>query len=106
MSKVEHTRGDTWERGYIIKDAAGVPLDLTGAAVALQVRETGGALLVDLSSFCTITPLTGRIDLLVPAATMALPLGTYRFDVQITYAGGRVKTYDTSTLTILRDETL
>lgn len=106
MSKVDHTRGDTWERGYIIKDAAGVPLDLTGATVALQVRDGGGALVADLSTFCTITPLAGRIDFVAPAATMAIPVGTYRFDVQVTYAGGRVKTYDASTLTILRDETL
>jgi hypothetical protein len=106
MSKVEHTRGDTWERGYIIKDAAGAPLDLTGATVAMQVRDGGGVLVADLSTFCTITPLAGRIDLVAPAATMTLPIGTYRFDVQVTYAGGRVKTYDSSTLAILLDNTL
>ena len=106
MSKVEHTRGDTWERGYIIKDSAGVPLDLTGASVSLHVRDGSGGLAVDVSTFCTITPLAGRIDILAPAAAMAIPVGAYRFDVQVTFPGGRVKTYDSSTLTIVRDETI
>jgi hypothetical protein len=106
MSKVEHTRGDTWERGYIIKDAAGVPLDLTGASVDLQVRDGSGLLVADLSTACTITPLAGRIDLVAPASTMDIPLGAYRFDIRVTYAGGRVKTYDASTLTIIRHENL
>jgi hypothetical protein len=111
MSIVSHTRGDTFERSYILKDAALVPLDLTGATVAFQIRDPDGSLEVDLSTYCTLTPLAGRIDLLAPASVMGLPIGPHRFDLQVTYPAspggvGRVKTYDSSTLNIVRDATL
>jgi hypothetical protein len=109
MSIVTHTKNDTWQRTYVLKDSALVPLDLTGATVSLQVRQ-GNGLVVDLSSYCTLTPLLGQIDLEAPSSVMGLPVGGYKFDLQITYPaspGGvaRVKTYDTSDLHIVQDAT-
>lgn len=100
-------RGDSWERSWVIKTAAGTPIDLTGASARLQVRTTGGALVLAVTSSdaaLTITPLSGRIDLAVPYAdTEGLAAGSYRFDLEVTYADGRRRTYEANTLTILED---
>lgn len=99
-------RGDTWRRVWVIKDEAGTPIDLTGAAARLHVRNAAGALAVAASTAdgrLTITPAAGRIDMMVPAAAMQIAPGAYRFDLEITTASGEVRTLEQSTLVVLED---
>jgi hypothetical protein len=76
-------RGDTWTRAWELKDAAGDPIDLTGASARLQVRDASGAVVISASTAdgrLTIQPAAGRIDLLVPYSATGLAPGSYRFD--------------------------
>lgn len=106
MNIVRHYRGDTWLRSWIIKDANHVPVDLTGATARLHLRNQQGEAVVSATApdEITITPDTGRIDMIVPAASMVLPLGAYKFDLELTQAG-IVTTLEQKTLLIMEDMT-
>lgn len=98
-------RGDTWLRSWLLK-AGGVPLDLSGATARLHLRDEAGALVVAATTAdgrLTVTPLSGRIDLLVPAATMVITPGRYRFDLEVTFNDGRRQTVEQTTLVVLED---
>ena len=99
-------RGDTWTRAWELTDAAGNAIDLTGAAARLHVRDAAGAVVIDASTAdgrLTLTPASGRIDLLVPHAATGIAPGSYRFDLEVTHAGGLRRTYEQDTLVILED---
>ena len=91
-------RGDSWQRAWIIADASGTPVNLTGASARLHVRDASGAKVAEASttdSRLAFDALAGRIDLVMPATAMAaLPLGSYRFDLEVTFSNGIVKTYE------------
>lgn len=106
MSAVRIFRGDTWQRAWIISQADGSPVDLTGCAARLHVRDAAGALAAAASTSdgrLGITPTAGRLDLLMPAAAMALAPGSYRFDLEVTFPSGVVRTYEQATLVVLED---
>lgn len=42
--------GDTWTRAWELRDAAGSPIDLTGASARLQVRDAAGAVVITAST--------------------------------------------------------
>jgi hypothetical protein len=101
-------RGDTWTRAWELKDAAGHPIDLTGASARLQVRDAAGAVVIAASTAdgrLTLTPASGRIDMLVPYSATGLAPGSYRFDLEVTHAGGLRRTYEQDTLVVLEDVT-
>jgi hypothetical protein len=101
-------RGDTWTRAWELKDAAGNTIDLTGASARLQVRDSAGAVVISASTSdgrLTLTPASGRIDMLVPYSATGLAPGSYRFDLEVTHAGGLRRTYEQDTLVVLEDVT-
>ena len=101
-------RGDTWTRGWELRDAAGNPIDLTGASVRLHVRDASGSVVISASTTdgrLTITPASGRIDMLVPYAVTGITPGSYRFDLEVTHANGVRRTYEQDTLIVLEDIT-
>jgi hypothetical protein len=101
-------RGDTWTRAWEIKDAAGNPIDLTGASARLQVRDATGAVVISASTIdgrLTLTPASGRIDMLVPYSATVIAPGSYRFDIEVTHASGIRRTYEQDTLIVLEDVT-
>lgn len=107
MKPVRIYRGDTWERTWTIKDSTGTPINLTGATVRLQVRDSDDVLKVaytDLDGL-TVTPLAGKIELAVPYGDTELTPGTYSFDIEVTYPAGRRKTYEKNSLVIIEDVT-
>lgn len=83
------------------------PIDLTGATIELQARRKGTNELIwgiDTTDGITLSdPTNGvfTIDEQVIAATD----GTFPYDVQITFIDGRIKTYISGEITILRDYT-
>jgi hypothetical protein len=99
-------RGDTWTRAWELRDAAGNPIDLTGASARLQVRDATGAVVISASTTdgrITLTPASGRIDMSVPYSATGLAPGPYRFDLEVTHAGGMRRTYEQDTLVVLED---
>lgn len=104
ISPVSLYRGDTWSRVWSPKDPSGVPIDLTGATARLHLRDKVGALVLEASTAngrLVIAP--GTITLEVAFADMELPPGTYRFDLEVTYASGRRRTYEVNVLVVLED---
>ena len=100
-------RGDTWLRSWIIKDSTGVPVDLTGASARMHVRNTDDLTLsVSVGTGLTITADAGRVDLRVDAVdTAKFALTTYRFDLEITFADGIVRTIEQGRLIVVEDVT-
>ncbi len=108
MASVKVFRGDTWKRAWIIKDDGGNPVDLSGVTARLHVRDAAGNKVAEASTTdgrMTITAAQGRIDMTIPAAAMAISPGVYRFDTEITTAGGEVRTIEQATLVVLEDVT-
>lgn len=105
---VRHIRGDTWRRAWILKDAAGQPLDLTGATPWLHLRDGAEALVLEATlgnGRLVLTPAEGRVDLTLEAAVMWLDPGKYPFDLQITDAAGVVRTVEQERLVVVKDFT-
>jgi hypothetical protein len=101
-------RGDTWLRTWVLKDATEAPINLTGASARLYLRDSQQTIVLQATSannLLTITPLEGRIDLQVPYSQMNLPIGKYKFDLEVTHANGVRKTYEQNMLQLLEDVT-
>lgn len=106
MPAVKLYRGDTWQRAWVIQDAAGQPVDLTGATARLHVRDAAGAKVMEASTIdgrLTIQPAAGRIDLVMPKEATGIAPGSYRFDLEVTFSNGVRRTYEQETLVILED---
>lgn len=97
-------QGSTWTHAFIVNQPAEagtpieslVPADLTGYTARMQVRKhvESPHILLELTTGngrITVTPLTGRIDLIVDAVTTsALNFTTAVYDVEIVSTGGIV----------------
>lgn len=108
MAAVKIYRGDTWQRAWIIEGPNGQPVDLTGATARLHVRDAQGGKAMEASTAdgrLSIQPLQGRIDLVMPAAATGVTPGTYRFDLEVTFADGRRYTYEQAALVVVEDMT-
>ncbi len=100
-------RGDTWERAWALKNAAGAAIDLTGASARLQVRDDAGQVVISATAGdgLTITPAEGRIELRIDFADTGLAPGSYRFDLEVTHTDGVRRTYELNVLVVLEDVT-
>lgn len=100
-------RGDTWPLTFVVnQQAGGPPLDLTGCAVALQLRHPQSGALVAAPDRVVLTPLTGTVTATFdPATTRAVPVGTYYTDLELTFADGQVRSSKTLALTVIADHT-
>ena len=104
--RVRLYRGDTWRRAWLLRQPSGAPVDLTGATARLHVRSDTGALMIQASTAdgrISIVPDDGRITMSVPYAATALTPGSYRYDIEVTYADGARQTIEQSTLIVLED---
>lgn len=107
-ARITHIRGDSWIRAWVLKYSDGSIIDLTGASARLHLRNALGEISASASTDTgemTLTPESGRVDMIMPAADMELPLETYNFDLEITFASGIVKTYEQGTVTVAQDQT-
>ncbi len=100
-------RGDTWDIACTLRQTAGGdPVDLTGCAAALQVRNAQTDALVAAPDSITLDPLVGGVSLtFLPDTTAAIVPGTYYADLQITFPDGRVRSTETLALAVERDQT-
>jgi len=90
-----HRRGDTWDGiNSISISVNGVPINLSGAAVRMDFRQS-----LDSPIVMTFSSETGTIDILnvntirLPSRKIEVPFGKYFYDLQVTYLDGSVKTY-------------
>jgi len=109
MATMKHIRGDTWLRAWIYGGLES-PIDITGASARLHLRTDKDVLVLSASTagdYLTMTPLEGRIDLVVPAEKMSELVSneTYLFDLELTLATGIVKTLEQGKLKISKDYT-
>ncbi len=107
-------QGTTWRHSLSLKAGAGASapaLDLTGYIARMQLRAELAApdVLLELTTTntrITITPLDGRIDLLVSATdTTALEFDRAVYDLEIESAGGEVTRVLTGFVTLSRQVT-
>lgn len=102
-------KGDTWLPGTITADINGTPINFTGYSAKLEIRPNlSGSptkTLTSPSSGITLSS-SGVITLSMTAAeTNAIPVGEYKYDLQITSGAGAVRTYSYGTITIVTDVT-
>ncbi len=96
-------RGDSYRWQYVLwlDSARTQPVDLTGVTVAAALRQSS----TTTPLACTVTDNT--IDVvLVPATSAALAVtSSGRWDLQLTYPTGDIKTIVAGTLTVRGDVT-
>ena len=107
-------QGATWRHSLSLKAGTGAQapaLDLTGYTARMQLRTELDApdVLLELTTTntrITITPLEGRIDLLVSATdTTALEFDRAVYDLEMESAGGEVTRVLTGLVTLSRQVT-
>jgi hypothetical protein len=84
-----------WEKEDQLNQGTYLPVDLTGYEAKMQVRKAPGSpVILELSTANTRITLGGTqglINLVVPAnATLTLPVGKYKYDLDLTDANGFV----------------
>lgn len=108
MTEKEHTRGDTLVRAWTLVDKnTGTSISLLGASARMHIRNDKDELIVEASTqngkmtIAKPNKLTVRFE----AEDMRIPVGTYYFDVEITYEDGLVQTIEQGKLKIIKDWT-
>lgn len=89
-------RGDTWAQSFRLS-RDGLPLDLTGAAVACWARRS--EIVAQLQ--VTVGPDPGVVTI----ADGVLAAGPWRYDLEVTEAGGTVQTWVRGRLIVEEDVT-
>lgn len=90
---LELNQGEDWADEYLweIDDE---PVDLTGSTAKMQLRRVpGGSLVLEASTTAgtlTLGGVAGTIAVNIPAATMSGLKGQGVYDLEITFASGRV----------------
>lgn len=86
-------QGDSWDMHAVIKDSEDVAIDLTGAVIRVQVRKKhGDPVLFEISSALEITIGGLGNNELTWIEIVDLPQGVYKWDLQITFPDGKVRT--------------
>lgn len=98
-------RGDYVELFVTVKDAAGVPLVLTGATPKAQLM-TGYGQGTPVDFTCTLTGTVGQVRIYLSSATSSsLTPGDYIWDFQITNSTAQTRTYLAGDVTVLDEVT-
>ena len=121
MTELTLTRGDTLSVAWTVNTRTQnsrtgtysyTPVTITGSSCRIYFREgspTGTAVIQATSSGgspqITITGAEGLIELEVDSTDTDALLGTYYYDVELTYSDGTVSTIDSGTLTVTADIT-
>lgn len=95
--------GSTWAFPVIWKDAAGVPVDLTGYQARFQARRKIGAetaLALDDTAGITITAADGRLDLQASAVQTSGLSGNYLYALEVESPVGIITTLLRGTLVV------
>jgi hypothetical protein len=98
-------KGDYVELFVTVKDAAGVPLDLTGSTPKAQLKlDYDDASPVNFT--CSLTGVTGQVRVYLSSATAAtLKPGAYIWDFQVTNSSSQTRTYLAGDVTVYNEVT-
>lgn len=104
-----HRRGDTWGGiNSIVISTDGTPVNLSGSSIKMQFREDIDApVILEFSTENSIISLIENLEgaLCINPTIIDIPYGVYRYDLQVTYPNGTVKTYINGTWEIVPDIT-
>jgi hypothetical protein len=92
MANFTHYKGDTWRGLTVTVTTSGIPLDITGAEIIMQLRKAPGSPVVlerstDGLSITLTEPTVGKFT--INKMIIDLTTGVYRYDVQMTLAGDK-----------------
>lgn len=88
---IEVRQGDSFTINLEVKDKCGKPINLTGASVLMQVRDSGGNLIFQVGE-TPVDVLKGKVALMITPTMTASPVGEYNTDIQLTTSDGKVDT--------------
>jgi hypothetical protein len=88
---IEVRQGDSFTINIAVKDKCGKPINLTGANVLMQVRDSGNNLIFSVTQ-TPVDVLKGKVALMITPTMTASPVGEYNTDIQLTLADGTVDT--------------
>lgn len=88
---IEVRQGDSFTINLEVKDKCCKPINLTGASVLMQVRDSGGNLIFQVSG-TPVDVLKGKVALMITPTMTASPVGEYNTDIQLTTSDGKVDT--------------
>lgn len=93
-------RGDTFTRNLTFS-FNGTVQPLTGCALAMKVKDTGG-----ITLFTIVPVITGNVAVISEtAALMLVPAGNYQYDLQLTNTDGTLVTMMQGWFIINKDST-
>jgi len=102
-------RGDTFAHVFTITDGAGAPIDITGHSFALTVDPSAAPADASANLFAItgaiIDAPAGKVSFAPDVAQADQTPGTYHYDVQMTDAGGRIRTIAAGKYKIVQDIT-
>ena len=102
-------RGDTFAEVPFQINKDGIPLDLTGAIIHMQLRKSpGGTVYLNLTSVSNLgITMTSALDGAFKINEMILNLeaNVYLYDIEITFPSGEVKTWISGQFTVINDIT-
>ena len=91
--------GDTWKFSFVWS-TNNTPIDLSGCSGKMQIRDSAGSLAAAATSV-TIVGSTGTVNVVFSSAVTALiPAGSYKSDLQLTFADGTVQSSSTVVITV------
>ena len=102
-------QGDTFAPGTITATVSGTPINFTGYAATMEIRN---AISNDVSLTLTSTPAAGItltslgvITITLTASQTNALLGEYNYDLQITNTSNEIRTYTYGSITVKNDVT-
>lgn len=99
-------KGDYFNTSVVIKDNAGVVINLTGYTAKCSIRASFSSV-TSFDAVCVITPLSGLVDITFPSTvTDDLAAGSYVWDFQVTNPSGNVRTYIAGDVTVYGEVTI
>ena len=102
-------RGDTFAEVPFQINKDGIPLDLTGAIIHMQLRKSpGSTVYLNLTSVANagitiISALNGSFK--INEMILNLEANVYLYDIEITFPSGEVKTWISGQFTVINDIT-
>lgn len=110
MRQITLKRGDTLELEFQWLDGTGFPVDLTGCTARLQMRNRAGNEVLECtcgsSDGLEIVTAEGKVRWREEASsTASFSLGTYYFDLEVTFPDSTVRSTETVQLIVETDIT-
>lgn len=87
---IEVRQGDSFAINLQVKKGC-CPVDLTGASLLMQVRDTSGGVVFAVTG-TPVDVLNGKMALLIDPTMTSASVGDYETDIQLTTADGSVNT--------------